>query len=52
MIVVMIILMTVPVTKIEGIDLPKDVDGDPDKDDEDAPDADHRKHPVVHYLPV
>ena len=50
--VVMIILRTVPVTKIEGIDLPKYVDRDPDKDDEDATDAYHRKHPVVHYLAI
>ena len=33
-------------------DLPKNVDRDSDKDNEDAADAYHRKHPVVHYLPV
>jgi len=30
----------------------KDVDGDPDEDYEDAANADHREHPVVHDLPV
>ena len=33
-------------------DLPKNIDRDSDKDNEDAADAYHRKHPVVHYLPV
>ena len=32
--------------------LPKNIDRDSDKDNEDAADAYHRKHPVVHYLPV
>ena len=33
-------------------DVPKDVDGDPDEDNKDAADADHREHPVVHYLAI
>lgn len=32
--------------------LAKNVDGDPDEDDEDATDAYHREHPVVHYLAI